>query len=494
MRDFRLSAARGSISPMSSPPSAPGSESADHPPASTSFWSDVAHALKGEQHDYTKETLNRAILLLAVPMVLEMLMESLFAVVDVFWVSRLGRDAVAVIGLTESVMSLIYAVAIGMSFAGTAIVARRIGEKDPERAAHSAAQIVMLGATVSAGLGVLLGWFAPDILRLMGATPEIVELGSDFARIMLGGNITVFMIFLINAIFRGAGDAVLAMRTLWLANALNIVLGPCFIFGWGPFPELGVTGAAVATNIGRGVGVLYQIWHLSGHNCRVGVRLRHFRPALEVIKGIVATSGNGILQLLISTTSWVGLFKILSMFGSAALAGYTIAIRIVVFALMPAWGLANAGATLVGQNLGAQQPDRAEAAVRIATRLNVLLLGIVGAAFVIFSYPLVRLFTSDPETLAYGARALWIVSLAFPLYAAGMCMESAFNGAGDTWTPTRLNFFCFWLGQVPLAWILADIVGLGALGVFISVPISFSVLALWSAVLFKRGRWKLQKV
>ena len=476
---------------MSSSTSTPGTDSS---PARTSFWSDVAHALKGEQHDYTAESLNRATLLLAVPMVLEMLMESLFAVVDVFWVSRLGRDAVAVIGLTESVMSLVYAVAIGISFAATAIVARRIGEKDPESAARSAAQIVMLGVTISAGLGVLLSFFAPDILRLMGASPAIVELGSDFARIMLGGNVTVFMIFLINAIFRGAGDAVLAMRTLWLANAFNIALGPCFIFGWGPFPEMGVTGAAVATNIGRGIGVLYQLWHLAGHNSRVRVRLHHFRPAPDVMRTIVTTSGNGILQLLISTTSWVGLFKILSTFGSAALAGYTIAIRIVVFALMPAWGLANAGATLVGQNLGAQQPGRAEAAVRIATRFNATLLGIVGAVFVIFAYPLVSLFTSDPETLAYGARALWIVSLAFPLYAAGMCFESAFNGAGDTWTPTRLNFFCFWLGQVPLAWILAEVIDLGAHGVFISVPVSFSVLALWSAVLFKRGKWKLQKV
>jgi putative MATE family efflux protein len=472
----------------------PAAESNDRPRASTSFWSDVAHALKGEQHDYTKETLNRAILLLAVPMVLEMVMESLFAVVDVFWVSRLGRDAIAVVGITEAVMSLIYAVAIGISFAATAIVARRIGESDPERAAHSAAQIVLLGVTVSAGLGVLFGWFAPDILRLMGASPAIVEMGGSFARIMLGGNVTVFMIFLINAIFRGAGDAVLAMRTLWLANALNIVLGPFFIFGWGPFPELGVTGAAVATNIGRGVGVLYQLWHLGGHNSRVRVMRRHFRPAVDVLKSIVTTSGNGILQLVISTTSWVGLFKILAVFGSAALAGYTIAIRIVVFALMPAWGLANAGATLVGQNLGAQQPDRAEAAVRIATKFNVILLAIVGAVFVVFSYPLVSLFTSDPETLTYGARALWIVSLAFPLYAAGMCLESAFNGAGDTWTPTRLNFFCFWLGQVPLAYLLADVAGLGAVGAFIAIPVSFTVLTLWSGMLFKRGKWKLQKI
>jgi putative MATE family efflux protein len=272
------------------------------------------------------------------------------------------------------------------------------------------------------------------------------------------------------------------------------VLGPFFIFGWGPFPEMGVTGAAVATNIGRGIGVLYQLWHLAGHNSRVRVRLHHYRPALEEMRTIITTSGNGILQMLIATTSWIGLFKILSAFGSAAIAGYTIAIRIVVFALMPAWGLANAGATLVGQNLGAQQPDRAEAAVRIATRFNVMFLGIVGAVFVILAYPLASLFTTDPETLTYAARGLWIVSLAFPLYAAGMCFEGAFNGAGDTWTPTRLNFFCFWLGQVPLAWALANITGLGALGVFISVPVSFTVLALWSAVLFKRGKWKLQKV
>jgi putative MATE family efflux protein len=391
-------------------------------------------------------------------------------------------------------MSLIYAVAIGISFAATAIVARRIGEKDPERAAQSAAQIVMLGLGSAAALGLLLGYFAADILRLMGASEAVVAQGSDFARIMLGGNATVFMIFLINAIFRGAGDAVLAMRTLWLANALNIALGPCFIFGWGPFPEMGVTGAAVATNIGRGIGVLYQLWHLTGHNSRVRVRLHHYRPAPDIMKGILTTSGNGIAQLLISTTSWVGLFKILAMFGSAALAGYTIAIRIMVFALLPAFGLANAAATLVGQNLGALQPDRAEASVRIAMRFNVLLLGTVGAAFVVFSYPLVRLFTNDPEVVAHAARALWLVSLGFPFYAAGMCFEGAFNGAGDTWTPTWLNFFCLWFGQIPLAWLLAEILGLGPLGVFIAMPLSFSALALWSAVLFKRGKWKLQKV
>jgi putative MATE family efflux protein len=462
--------------------------------ANLSFWQVVRLSLKGQHLDYTSMPLNRAVLLLAVPMVLEMIMESLFAVVDVFWVSRLGSDAVAVIGLTESVMTLVYAVAIGISFAATAIVARRIGEQDPERAAQAAGQILVLGITISAGLGLILSLFAADILRLMGADPGVVALGTDFARIMLGCNATVFMIFLINAVFRGAGDAVLAMRTLWLANALNIVLGPCFIFGWGPFPEMGVTGAAVATNIGRGVGVLYQLWHLAGHNSRVRVRLRHLTPIFQDMRTLLTTASTGIAQLLISTTSWVGLFKILATYGSAAMAGYTIAMRVVIFALMPAWGLANAGATLVGQNLGANKPERAQEAIWIATRFNVMFLGIVGLLFVIFSGPLVRLFTTDPPVLQYGIQSLWIVSLAFPLYAAGMCLEAAFNGAGDTWTPTRLNFFCFWLGQIPLAWLLADFFRLGPLGVFIAVPVSFSVLALWSLVLFRRGRWKQQKV
>jgi putative MATE family efflux protein len=470
-----------------------GSESAASQP-NLSFWQVVRLSLQGRHLDYTAVPLNRAVLLLAVPMVLEMIMESLFAVVDVFWVSRLGSDAIAVVGLTESIMTLIYAVAIGISFAATAIVARRIGEKDPERAAQAAGQILLLGTALSAIIGLVLSYFASDILRLMGASDSVVSLGTDFARIMLGCNLTVFMIFLINAIFRGAGDAVLAMRTLWLANALNIVLGPFFIFGWGPFPELGVTGAAVATNIGRGAGVLYQLWHLAGFHSRVQVRLRHLKPELLDQRAIMSTASTGIAQLLIGTTSWVGLFKILAAFGSTALAGYTIAMRIVMFALMPAWGLANAGATLVGQNLGAGKPDRAEQAIWIATRFNVIFLGIIGLAFVLGAGPLVRLFTDDPPVLEHGIRALWIVSLAFPLYAAGMCLEAAFNGAGDTWTPTRLNFFCFWLGQIPLAWLLADFLAMGPLGVFIAVPIGFSVLALWSLVLFRRGRWKQQQV
>jgi putative MATE family efflux protein len=434
------------------------------------------------------------VLLLAVPMVVEMLMESLFTIVDVFWVARLGKEAVAVVGLTESVMSLVYAVAIGISFAATAIVSRRIGEKNPALAAQAAGQIILLGATVSTLLGVLMGCFAGDILRLMGAEPAVVEQGTGFARIMLGGNATVFLIFLINAIFRGAGDATLAMRTLVLANGLNLILDPCFIFGWGPFPEMGVTGAAVATNLGRGAGVLYQLWHLTACAGQVRVGWGDLRPRADSLVTILRTSASGIGQLLISTTSWVGLFKILALFGSPVLAGYTIAIRVVIFALMPAWGLANAGATLVGQNLGAKKPERATRAVRIAVRYNMLFLGGVGVLFIALARPIAGLFTTDMEVFAHAVRALWIISLAFPLYAAGMCFEGAFNGAGDTGTPTRLNFFCFWCGQIPLAWLLAKPLGLGPTGVFIAVPLSFSILALWSAVLFRRGKWREKRV
>ena len=461
---------------------------------SLTFWQVVRLALRGEQLDYTSLSLNRAVLLLAVPMVLEMVMESLFAVSHVFWVSRLGKNAIAVVGLTESVMTLIYAVAMGISLAGTAIVSRRIGEKNPEAASRAAGQLLLLGVAFSSGLGLLLGYFAGDLLRLTGADDAIVTLGTDFARIMLGGNATVVMIFLINSIFRGAGDAVLAMRTLWLANALNIVLGPCFIFGWGPFPELGVTGAALATNIGRGAGVLYQLWHLAGINSRVSIRLRHLRPAPELLATLMTTAWNGVAQILIGTTSWIGLFKILSTFGNASLAGFTIAMRVVAFALLPAFGLASAGATLVGQNLGAGQPERAEAAIRIAARFSMMFLGIVGVVFIVFAFPLVAAFTDDPEVLREGARALWIVSLAFPLYAISMCLGAAFNGAGDTRTPTLLNFFCLWLGQIPLAWLLSSVFGYGPTGIYIALPLSCVVLTVLSAWFFVQGKWKETRV
>lgn len=474
--------------------SGPAADCPQVPPAALSLPRAILLSLKGKEHDYTSLTLNRAVLLLSIPMVLEMVMESLFAVVDVFWVSRLGKEAVAVVGITESVMSLIYAVAIGISFAASAIVSRRIGEKDPESASRAAAQIVLLGSGISLALGLLSASFAGDVLRLMGADHGVVSQGEGYARVMLGGNFTVFMIFLINAVFRGAGDAVIAMRTLWLANGLNIILDPCFIFGWGPIPEMGVTGAAVATNIGRGIGVIYQVWHLAGNHSRIRISWRHLVPDLALMGSILKTAGNGIAQLLISTTSWVGLFKIIALFGNSALAGYTIAIRIVIFALMPAWGLANAGSTLVGQNLGAGSPERAEESVRIAVKWNVVFLSVIGLLFIVFNRQLVGLFTTDPQVLQDGSRALWIISLAFPLYAAGMCLEGAFNGSGDTWTPTRLNFFCFWLGQVPLAWLLAIPCGLGPVGIYIAVPVSFTILTVWSGWLFVKGRWKQQKI
>jgi putative MATE family efflux protein len=468
--------------------------SVDPSRSTISFWRDIGHALRGKHYDYTRESPNRAILLLAAPMVLEMLMQAMFAIFDVFWVSRLGRDAIAIVGLTESVMNLIYSVAIGISIAATAIVARRIGEKDYERAAQSAAHIIILGAGVAIGLGLMLGYFAVDILELMGASPSSVSDGADFARLMFGGNLTAFLIFVINAIFRGAGDAALAMRTLLFANALNIVLAPCFIFGWGPFPELGVTGAAVATNIGRGIGVLYQLAHVIGLRSRIRLRPRHFRLQPDLLVRILSSSGNGIGQMLIGTTSWIVLFKILAAFGSAAVAGYTITVRVVLFALLPAWGLASAAATLVGQNLGALQPDRAQAAVALATRLNLALLTVIGGVFALAADPIVRLFTADPQVLVHAVRALRIFAFAFPLYAAGMCFGAAFSGAGDTWTPTRTSFFCLWLGQIPLAWLLSETFQLGPLGVFIAVPASLSALAIWNYILFKQGRWKLQRV
>lgn len=471
---------------------APGTTLATDPPPSLAraAW----EAVKGEMHDYTAMPLERAVLLLAVPMVLEMIMESLFAIIDVFFVGRLGPEAVAVVGLTESVMTLVYAVAMGIAIAATAIVARRIGEKDPAGASRAAGQIIVLGVTAAAILGVGLGVFAPQILRLMGAEASVIAMGSSYATLMLGGNATVFLIFLINAVFRGAGDAVIAMRTLWLANAVNIALDPCFIFGWGPFPELGVTGAAVATNIGRGVGVAYQVWHLTRRPGRVRLHASHLVPDRALLGSTLKTAGPGIAQWMIGTTSWLGLFKILAMFGSAALAGYTIALRIMMFVWMPAWGLSNAGATLVGQNLGARRPERAERAVRIAMKYNMLFLGVVGAAFVAFARPLAAWFTDDAAVLDQATAALWIVSLGFPIFAAGMCLEGAFNGAGDTRTPTRLNFYCLWLGQVPMAWILARPLGLGPTGIYIAVPVAFVMLAVWSWFLFRRGRWKLQQV
>jgi MATE family, multidrug efflux pump len=462
--------------------------------ARQSFWSTVRDAIRGVPHDYTSGSIGRAVVLLAIPMVLEMGMESVFAVVDVFWVSRLGPDAIATVGLTESMLTLVYTAAMGLSIGVTAMVARRIGEGRPDEAAKTAVQGIALGVVVGAVVAVLGVVLGPKLLGLMGASPAVIALGSGYTRMMLGGSVTVLLLFLINAIFRGAGDAAIAMRVLWFANIINILLGPCFIFGLGPFPRLGVTGAAVATTIGRGMGVLYQLYRLSRGDARVTVRRVHLALRPAIMASLIRLSGSGTFQVLVGTASYIGLVRIVSTFGSAALAGYTVAIRLVIFCLLPSWGLSNAAATMVGQSLGAGKPERAERAVWIAAGYNMLVLGSVGALFIIFANPIVGVFTDDPVALSTGALALRTMSYGFLFYALGMVLTQSFNGAGDTWTPTWINLACFWLWEIPLAYVLARVAGFGPLGVFLAITIGYSTLALVSAVLFRRGRWKLRQV
>jgi putative MATE family efflux protein len=456
-------------------------------------WDAIKDAIRGSHHDYTEGPIGRAIFLLAVPMVLETVMESVFAVVDVFFVSRLGADAVATVGLTESMMILVYSLAMGLGIGATATVARRIGERDAEGAAHAAAQAILLGLIVSVILGVLGIILAPNLLRMMGGSPTVIA-NAAFMQVMLGGNATVLLLFLINAIFRGAGDAAIAMRVLWLANWINIVLGPLLIFGIGPFPEMGVVGAAVATNIGRGTGALYAISRLFRPGARVHVARRHFAFDPALMWQMVRLSGAGTFQILIGSASWIGLIRVLSSFGSAALAGYTIGIRVIIFALLPSWGLSNAAATMVGQALGAKKPERAERAVWIAARYNLVFLGSVGLLFVLLARAIVSLFTTDPAVAPYAVDCLRIVAMGFLFYAYGMVITSSFNGAGDTWTPTWLNLVVFWLWEIPLAYALAIALDMGPRGVFVSITVAFSTLAVLSAWLFKKGRWKTRKV
>src|SRR5215813_2181950 len=459
-----------------------------------SLWRSLVEAVRGSHQDYTTVNLNRAILLLAVPMVLEMALESLFAVVDVAWVSRLGADAVATVGLTESVLSLVFAVAMGLSLSTTAMVARRIGEKDPEGAAVSAVQAIFLGLLVSVAIGVPCGIFAPSVLRLMGASPAIVAVGSGYTRICLGGSCAVLLLFLNNAIFRGAGDAAIAMRLLWVSNIINLILDPCLIFGLGPFPRLGVTGAALATFTGRSIGVMYQFYRLFQGTQRIRVLARQIRVHGEVLWRLLRVSLTGILQFAIAHTSWIGLVRIVSTFGAAALAGYTIAIRIVIFVILPSWGMSNAAATLVGQNLGAGKPDRAEAAVWRTGLYNMIFLGSLGVFFILFAEPAVRLFTHDPAVVPLAAACLRIVSYGNIGYAYGMVMLQAFNGAGDTITPTIVNLFGFWLCEIPLAYFLAIPAGLQARGAYYSIVAAEALIAGVSIILFKRGYWKRQKI
>jgi putative MATE family efflux protein len=476
-----------------------------------SFWAILREAVGGSQRDFTQGSIGLAIFLLAVPMILEMFMESVFAIVDIYFVGHLGADSVAIVGLTESMLAIIYAVAIGLSIGATATVARRTGEKDEEGAARTAAHAIYLGIIVSVLMSAVGIIFAPVFLSLLGAEPQVVEQGTTFTRIMLGGNAVIVFLFLLNAIFRGAGDAAIAMRVLIFANLLNIVLAPCFIMGadifaflgigapqwlidnW-IFPRLGVTGAAIGTTIGRGAGVLFAAWWLFRAGGRITIKKEHWKFDSEILSNLVKIAAPAVLQFTIATASWSALVRVVAGFGSEAIAGYVIGLRVIMFALLPSVGLSNAAATLVGQNLGAGKPERAESSVWKASFINAAFLGLIGLVFVAFSNSIVGIFTEEQKVLEYGTACLQIVAYGFVFYGFGMVLETAFNGAGDTWTPTYLNLFVFWLFEIPLAYILAYHFKMGPSGVFWAITVAFSVLAIVSAILFRRGKWKTKVV
>lgn len=464
----------------------------DSRPRSGRWWHLVRDAVRGTHQDYTSGPIARSLILLAVPMVLETAMESLFALVDVFFVSRLGADQVATVGLTESLLTMVYTIAMGLSIGVTAVVARRIGEKDREGAARAAVQAMLLGLGLALVLGTAGVILAPRLLALMGAGPSVLNGGTGYARVMLGGSGTVLMLFLVNAIFRGAGDATLAMRSLWLANGINIILDPCLIFGLGPFPEMGVTGAAVATTIGRGIGVAYQVYRLCRRDGRVVILRAHLRVEPAVLGSVLRLSATGMLQIFIATASYIGLVRVVSTFGSEVLAGYTIGIRLVIFVLLPSWGLSNAAATMVGQALGAGKPDRALASVRLAGIINMAILGTISVLFLALAGPIIGCFTDLPAVREQGVLALRTISVGLAFYAYGMILHQAFNGAGDTWTPTLLNLLCFWAMEIPLAWILSR--SLGPWGVYLAIPVAESTLTVASALVFRRGRWQGKRV
>ena len=450
----------------------------------------VREALRDSDRDYTQGRIGRALGLLAIPMMLEMSMESVFAVVDIAFVSRLGTDAIAAVGITEALITVLYAVAVGLGMGVTAMVSRRVGAQRRERAAAATGQAIWIGAVLSVVIGICGVIFASEMLRLMGASDSVIETGSGFAAVLLGGSASILYLFLLNAAFRGAGDATVALRSLWLANALNILLDPCLIFGLGPFPEMGVTGAAVATTIGRGIGVLYQLWYLFDGRGRLEFHFRHLTPEPRLIARMLVISTGGVGQFLIATTSWIIIVRIIALYGSTAVAAYTIALRMLEFVWLPAWGLGNAAATLVGQNLGAGQPIRAEKSAWQASRYNVVFMTSIGAVIVVLAPGISALFSSDPEVLHYGTNCLRILGLGFPVYAVGMIITQALNGAGDTSTPTAINFVCFWLLQIPLAYWLATGFELGPNGVFIAVIVSESLMTVLSVIVFRHGSWK----
>jgi putative MATE family efflux protein len=458
------------------------------------FWRSVGEAIRGVPRDYTKGSIGRAVLLLAIPMVLEMSMQSLFMVVDVFFVGKLGPDAVAVVGLCDSLLALVFSIAIGLSMGAAAMVARRVGEGNLEEAAVAAVQVIAVGFVLSIPIAVLGIVFAPESLRIMGASVELSMTGAGFTAIILGGNVTVMLLFLINAVFRGAGDPAVAMRALWIANLINIGLDPLLIFGLGPFPELGLEGAAIATTVGRGIGVVYQLWKLGDGSGHLVVGWADVRLVPDVMLRLLRVSGIGILQYLVSTASFLGLVRILALFGDVALAGYTIAVRLIIFVLLPAWGMGNAAATLVGQNLGAGDAVRAEKSVWFTARCNTVFLGLVAIIFVFFARPLVAVFVPQEDVVAIAADCLRIFSYSYIFWGFGVIAVMAFNGAGDTTTPTWINFWVYWVFQIPLAWILAVTMGWGPTGVFWAICLSQLLLAAVGVTAFRRGTWKTREI
>ena len=451
----------------------------------------LSEALRDNEEDFTTGPLGRALGLLAIPMMLEMAMESIFAVVDIAFVSRLGTDAVAAVGITEALVTVLYAVAIGLGMGVTAMVSRRIGAKDAEGAARATGQSIWIGVILSISVGVFGVMFARDLLVIMGASDGVIETGTGFTTVLLGGSFSIVYLFLLNAAFRGAGDATVALRSLWIANGLNIVLDPCFIFGLGPFPEMGVTGAAVATTIGRGVGVAYQLWYLLRGRGRLAFGVRHLRFRFALAWQLLRISMGGIGQFLIATASWVALMRVVAMFGSPAIAAYTIALRAMEFIFLPAWGLGNAAATLVGQNLGAGSPDRAERSAWLAAKYNTVFMTIAGVLILVFAHTITGWFSSEAEVLRVGASCLRILGIGFPLYAVGMVMVQSMNGAGDTETPMTLNLVCFWLVQIPLGFMLATRTPLAVNGVFIAEVLAECLLTVLSVIVFRRGGWKV---
>lgn len=461
----------------------------------SNIFSLIRQSLKGEELDYTTGSIRRAVILLAIPMMLEMCMESVFAVVDIFFVSHLGKHATSIVGLTESVITIVYSIAIGISMAATAMVARRIGEKDPEAASRAGMQSIIVSFAVTLMLSVPGFIYAEDILKLMGAEPEAISMGINYTRIVIGGSMVIMLLFLINGIFRGAGNAMMAMKSLWIANICNIILCPLFIRGWGPVPAFGVMGAAMATTIGRSFGVLYQVYHLFNGKNIIKLTTKHLVPDWKVIRSIVDIAWPATLQFLIGSGSWIVLAALVANTGhSDASAGYQIAIRIVVFFILPAWGLSNAAATLVGQNLGANQPERAELSVKRTAKYNAIFMGVVSLIFLVFAEPIIAFFTKEPLVSSYAVNAVRIVSAGYIFYGIGMVMMNAFNGAGDTKTPTVVNLFGFWCFQIPFAWLLSKGLGLGPTGVFVAIPVAETGMAITAYILFKKGKWKLKKI